>query len=176
MTKGEALLRDLAYRVRAYRPAFAMWESLHLVRGHESHRREDLIQRLRSLPVADRNAVIHTYDRFRAFINSFGTLLFPWIRKAFGDPMSLHSSTHGGGRGIVFTAGDDQAKYLLTSIPSFRKLGCDLPIEVLYLGDDDLGEDYRDKLEALGNLVTRDLTQMIDDAGWELKGAYIRRL
>lgn len=171
---GEALLRDLAYRVRAFRPAFAAWESLHLIPSHGSHRREDFIQRLLSLklPAADRIAAIHTYDRFRNFINSLGSRLFPWIRRAFGDPMSLHSSLYNGGRGIVFTAGDHQAKYLLSSIPSFRKLGCKLPIEVLYLGDDDLSEDYRDRLEALDSVVTRDLTQMIDDEGWALAGAH----
>ena len=170
---GEALLRDLAYRVRAFKKAFALWESLHLVStGKNTRRREDVIQQLSSLhlPQRDRNGAVHTYDNFRFFVNSFANRLFPWTTKHFGDHMSLHASFYSGGRGVVLTAGDKQAPYLMTSIQSFRKLGCELPIEIMYLGDDDLGEDYRERLEALDGVVTRDLSQMIDDEGWKLEG------
>lgn len=84
--------------------------------------------------------------------------------------MSLHASFYGGGRGLVFTAGNDQVKLLMTVIRSLRKLGCNLPVEVLYLGDEDIDEDMRDELEELPGVVTRDLTLMIDDEGWHLKG------
>lgn len=84
------------------------------------------------------------------------------------DHMSLHASFYG--RGIVFTAGTHQAGLLLTIIPSLRQLGCELPIEVIYLGDEDLDEDMRSELEGLDGVVTRDLTLMIDDSGWQLAG------
>ena len=68
------------------------------------------------------------------------------------------------------TAGDEQAPYLLASIPSFRKLGCTLPIEIFYLGDSDLSEDFRIELEAIDGVTTRDLSQMVTDEGWRLAG------
>ena len=70
----------------------------------------------------------------------------------------------------MLTAGDEQAPYLLASIPSFRKLGCNLPIEIMYLGDSDLSEDFRAELEALDEVYTRDLSQMVNDEGWKLAG------
>lgn len=70
----------------------------------------------------------------------------------------------------MLTAGNDQARLLLTTIPSIRQLGCELPIEILYLGDEDLGEEMRDKLEQIPDVITRDLALMIDDDGWHLAG------
>lgn len=84
--------------------------------------------------------------------------------------MSLHASFRKGGRGIVLTAGDDQADQLLIMIPSLRKLGCQLPIEIMYLADDDLEEERREELEQLDGVFTRDLKLMIDDDGWNLAG------
>ncbi|EME47689.1 glycosyltransferase family 71 protein [Dothistroma septosporum NZE10] len=169
---GEALLRDLAYRVRHFRAAFAMWESLHLIEGQGLHRRHDIMQHLRAADIsaAGRANAVHTYDQFRFLINGLASRLFPWTTTYLGDHMSLHASFYTGGRGIALTAGEHQVSYLLTSIPSFRKLGCELPIEVLYLGDDDMTEESRERLEALPNVITRDLTQMIEDKGWTLKG------
>lgn len=86
------------------------------------------------------------------------------------DHMSLHASFYSGGRGIVLTAGNDQARLLLTTIPSIRQLGCDLPIEILYLGDEDLGEEMRDRLEQIPGVIARDLALMIEDDGWHLAG------
>ena len=58
----------------------------------------------------------------------------------------------------------------MTVIPSLRQLGCKLPIEIMYLGDEDLDEDMRDSLEELDGVVTRDLRLMIEDDGWHLAG------
>lgn len=70
----------------------------------------------------------------------------------------------------MFTAGTHQAEYLRTSIPAIRRMGCDLPIEIIYLGDDDLSEDAREGLEELDGVVTRDISSMVDDGKWTLKG------
>jgi len=40
----------------------------------------------------------------------------------------------------------------------------------MYLGDSDLGEDFRAELESLPGVITRDLSQMVNDRGWQLKG------
>ncbi|KGO67596.1 hypothetical protein PITC_064740 [Penicillium italicum] len=42
-----------------------------------------------------------------------------------------------------------ESTFLRAAIPSFRLLGCDLSIELLYLGESDLSEDFRTKLDAL---------------------------
>ncbi|GIZ37322.1 hypothetical protein CKM354_000077200 [Cercospora kikuchii] len=169
---GEALLRDLAFRTRAFREALAAWEALHFVIDGPRLSQRDIIPQLRAanLPSENFAEAVHSYDRFRAYINKLAARLFPWTMEFYADHMSLHASFYSGGKGIVLTAGDGQAPYLLTSIPSFRKLGCELPIEILYLGDEDLSEDYRDALEALPGVLTRDLSQMVNDEGWALKG------
>lgn len=169
---GEALLRDLAYRTRAFTEILSVWETLHLVPNGRELLLRDVVPQLRamSLPAASFADAVHTYDRFRAYVNKFAARLFPWTMAFYADHMSLHASFYSGGKGMVLTAGDSQAQYLLTTIPSFRRLGCDLPIEVLYLGDEDLSEDYREQLEALPGVLTRDLSQMVNDEGWTLKG------
>ena len=40
----------------------------------------------------------------------------------------------------------------------------------MYLGDSDLAEDYRAQLELLPGVITRDLSQMVNDDGWSLAG------
>lgn len=54
------------------------------------------------------------------------------------------------------------------------KLGCVLPIEVMYLGDSDLSEDYRAELESIEGVVTRDVSQMVNDEVWKLAGWAIK--
>jgi alpha 1,3-mannosyltransferase len=114
--------------------------------------------------------MIHSYDNFRHVVNTFARRLFPWTMLSYPDHLSLHASMHSGGRGIVFTAGNLQAGELLTVIPSLRQLGCNLPIEVMYLGDEDLDEKMRDRLEEFDGVATRDLRLMVDDSDWHLAG------
>ena len=179
---GKEKLREMGLRVRAYKSYFDAWEDLHLDHDGEggSYIRDDVIQYLRShehnskgiegLTELSLAQQIRSYEAYRSFIVKFGQLLFPWTTPYFSDHMALHAHFKRGGKGIVLTAGDDQAPYLLTSIPIFRQMGCDLPIEVMYLGDSDLSEDFRSDLEALDGVVTRDIAQMVNDEGWRLAG------
>jgi alpha 1,3-mannosyltransferase len=172
---GKEKLREMGLRSRAYKRFFEAWETLHLVpAGGSYYVRDDIVQYLRSRHVSDDDTslaqTIRSYETFRSLLRNMAELLFPWTSPYFSDHMSLHTHFHQGGRGIVLTAGDEQAPFLLTSINLFRKLGCKLPIEIMYLGDSDLGEDFRSELEALPGVVTRDLSQMVDDKGWQLKG------
>lgn len=178
---GKEKLREMSLRIREYKKFFEAWEALHLAFDDEggSYVRDDVIQYLRhhvhqsssdDLAETGLAQTIHSYEAYRYFLVKFGQLLFPWTAPYFPDHMTLHSHFKKGGRGIVLTAGDDQAPYLLTTIPTFRKLGCELPIEVMYLGDSDLSEDYRADLEALDGVVTRDIAQMVNDEGWKLAG------
>ncbi|KAK5018915.1 hypothetical protein LTR16_001100 [Cryomyces antarcticus] len=169
---GKEKLREMGLRSRAFKVFYEAWEDLHFVtHGNSIHIRADVVQYLRDYedPVALAQT-LRSYEAFRFFLQRLSTLLFPWTAPYFADHMTLHSHFFKGGRGMVFTAGDDQAPFLLTSIPTFRRLGCNLPIEVLYLGDSDLGEDFRAQLEMLPGVVTRDLSQMVEDEGWRLAG------
>lgn len=177
---GKAKLRELGLRVRAFRRYFEVWEALHVHEeaGGGAVVRDDVVRMLRATAVDERalgggaalGSAVRAYEQFRHFLAAFTQLLFPWNYPFFPDLVQLKASFARGGRGIVLTAGDRQAHYLLATIPSFRALGCVLPIEVLYLGDADLGEDYRARLEALPGVVTRDLAQMVRDDGWALRG------
>jgi hypothetical protein len=172
---GKEKLREMGLRARAFKRFFDAWESLHLVPiGESFYVRDDIVQYLRSRhgPGDDANLAqtVRSYEMFRSLLQNLATLLFPWTSPYFADHMTLHTHFHRGGRGIVLTAGDDQAPFLLTSINVFRKLGCELPIEIMYLGDSDLGEDFRAELESLPGVITRDLSQMVNDRGWQLKG------
>lgn len=177
---GKEKLREMGLRVREYKKFFEAWEALHLSFDEEggSYVRDDVIQYLRhhnhqppeEMTGAELATTIHSYEAYRYFLVKFGQMLFPWTAPYFPDHMTLHSHFKKGGRGIVLTAGDDQAPFLLTTIPTFRKLGCNLPIEVMYLGDSDLSEDYRQELEDLDGVITRDIAQMVNDEGWKLAG------
>ena len=116
---------------------------------------------------------VRNYDKLRHFVNTFARRLFPWTMLSHPDHMSLHASFYTGGRGIVFTSGNRQGAELLTVIPSLRQLSCELPIEVMYLGDEDFDEELRDELEKLDGVVTRDLRLMVEDDGWHLAGMLI---
>ncbi|PYH49817.1 putative alpha-1,3-mannosyltransferase [Aspergillus saccharolyticus JOP 1030-1] len=174
---GEAKLRELGFRTRAFSRLFQSWERLHLVEaGEQMLVRSDLLQTLQRTPhVAsqlhlDPVELTHRYEAARAVVSHLSRQLFDWSWPYFGDLLGLHAQYWAPSRGIVFTAGNAQAPYLLTSIRSLRAIGCELPIEVMYLGDEDLDEDFREALEGLPGVVTRDLRAMISDAGWTLRG------
>ncbi|RVD84513.1 uncharacterized protein DFL_006262 [Arthrobotrys flagrans] len=169
---GKEKLRETGLRARAFKTFFEAWERLHVVIGDdEAYVRDDIVQELRRDKSIENIAqTIHQYEAYRGFLQRLATLLFPYFSPYFADHMSLHAQMYKGGRGIVLSAGDAQAPFLLTSIPSFRKLGCNLPIEIMYLGDSDLSEDYRAELEQFEGVVTRDISAMVSDDGWRLAG------
>lgn len=203
---GKEKLHEMGLRTRSYGEFFQIWEDLHIVSNPEgtSYIRDDVVQyltRLREVPGFATQAtgifssmttgqIIRTYETYRHFLAKFGQLLFPYTSPFFPDHMSLHLQFKNAQRGIVLTAGDDQAHFLMTTIYSFRKsyaiaedlqltkttgkLGCTLPIEVMYLGDSDLSEDYRAELESIEGVVTRDVSQMVNDEGWKLAGWAIK--
>jgi hypothetical protein len=175
-TGGERL-RDLGLRTRDFWALYEAWETVHLVPADDGlYIRDDIIQYLRRHPelaesmVRNTTDIIRSYESYRSLITRLSTLLFPWTAPHFPDHIHLHTQIHSGGRGLVFSAGDNQAPFLFASIPAIRQLGCDLPIEVMYLGDQDLSQDMREQLEALPGVTTRDLSQMVDDNGWKLAG------
>ncbi|KAG8623237.1 hypothetical protein KVT40_008213 [Elsinoe batatas] len=175
---GKERLRELGLRARAFRTFLEAWEEIHFVHGKTTITiRDDIVNYLSK--VKDLSAISHSkgraeiirsYEGFRYFLTKMSDLLFPFTAPYFADHMSLHASMRYGGRGIVLSGGDGQLSYMLTSVKALRKLGCNLPVEIMYLGDDDLGDDSRSELEALPGVITRDMEQMVRDEGWQLKG------
>lgn len=199
---GKEKLREMGLRTRSYRGFFQAWEDLHFDTDSEGTLfiRDDIVQYLTQLSQDHESAthktglfasmttgqIIRAYETYKYFLSRFGQLLIPYTAPFFPDHMSLHLQFKTAGRGIVLTAGDDQAHFLMTTIYSFSenpclacklglivatgKLGCQLPVEVMYLGDSDLSEEYRAELEAIDGVVTRDVSQMVNDEGWKLAG------
>lgn len=169
---GEKKLHELALRTRAYKKFFEIWENVHLVKNNDqTYVRNDIVTYIRNrFSESTFPEALHKYEAYRHFITKFSALLFPWTSPYFADHMGLHVSSRQGGRGIVTTAGNNHAPFLLAAIPSFRLLGCDLPVEIMYLGASDLSEDFRMKLDALPGVTTRDLSAMVSDEGWRLNG------
>lgn len=183
---GESRLRELGMLARKYKKYLEAWEELHVVTDSEggTHVRDDVIQYLRyhaSLRSAsadddddasdehnDLVGRIHAYEDFRRLLGHLNELLFPFTAPYFPDHMTLRSHLKKGGRGIALTAGNDQVSYLLTQIPILRQLGCDLPIEVMYVGDGDLNRDSRQDLEDLDGVMTRDISAMVHPVGWDI--------
>ncbi|KAI4765463.1 hypothetical protein E4T52_01789 [Aureobasidium sp. EXF-3400] len=176
---GQDRLKELGVRVRAFNKFFTTWEALHVVADSKlTYVRDDIINYLENAPEKElaevsnleRGDIVRAYERYRAFLAKLSNILFPYTSPYFADHMTLHSHFRNGGRGIVLSGNDKQAPFILTSIMSFRKLGCNLPVEIMYLGENDLNDDWRMKLESIPSVVTRDLSQMVSDEGWELKG------
>ncbi|CAD0113235.1 unnamed protein product, partial [Aureobasidium uvarum] len=154
---GEDHLKDLASQVRIYKTAFSAWERLHQNSFKGMTGYQNILQSLRESQdsVQDLNVAIQRYDDFRSYMSVFSSKLFPGT-KVFGDHLTLHASFKNAGTGIVLTFNEEQTYMVLTSIQSLRKLGCVLPVEVMYY--------------ELPGVVTRDMSTMVDDAGWELRG------
>lgn len=176
-SKGTAMLKDLAVRTRLFDTLFTAWENLHITPSAtlgEVSIRQNIVERIRHSSLSRRSEAIQRYDTMRSFMNQFARHLFPWTAGQSPDHMLLHTTFAAGGRGIVITVGDHQIAYVLTSIKTFRELGCNLPVEVFFLGDGDLRESSREALARLPEVITRDLSRMVIDDGWTLKGKLVQ--
>ncbi|CAD0031415.1 unnamed protein product [Aureobasidium pullulans] len=137
---GEEKLRELGLRVRMFKKYFDAWEALHVVTDGLSN-------------TAFVRDDILRYIRDSKDVSAFtaGTRL---------EAMHAYETY----RTFLSTP------YIKTAISSFRAMGCTLPVEIMYLGDEDLSEDTRAELETIPDVITRDIEQMVNDQGWELKG------
>ncbi|KAJ3318678.1 hypothetical protein HDU93_003860, partial [Gonapodya sp. JEL0774] len=119
-------------------------------------------------------------EHFASLIQLLERRFFPWAHHHHVSLSDLYLSFDKSPRtrGIVLTAAKGlQTRMAMVSIKSIRATGCQLPIEVYYVGDSDLDESSRTRIKALGNgydVVTRDLTQTVDPwtaglVGWAAK-------
>lgn len=175
---GPEKLREVGLRAREYKRLFHAWEQLHSVEEGPgmSFIRANMAQYIRqhtSMVVGKMTDVeqrIRTYEKYKVLMFEFEKLIAGWTAPYFVNHMTFHMNLKYGGRGIVVTAGNNQAAHLKTLIYSLRVLGCTLPIEVMYLDDDDLGVDVQRELAGLDGVITREIAPMVDDDGWKLAG------
>lgn len=134
---GKEKLHEMGLRTRSYRDFFQIWEDLHLASTPDgaSYVRDDIVQYLTQLSKVPGFAtqstgifssmttgqIIRAYETYKYFLARFGQLLFPYTSPFFADHMSLHLQFKTAQRGIVLTAGDEQAHFLMTTIYSFRQ-------------------------------------------------------
>ena len=178
-TGGETKLQETGVRVRMFKKYFDAWEALHVVTDSLSDTafvRDDILRHIRDsqdishFTTGSRVEAMRQYETYRSFLSNMSSTLFPWTNPYFSDHMTLHGHMYNAGRGIVISGSDSQASYIKTAISSFRAMGCTLPVEIMYLGDHDLSEDARTELEAIPDVITRDIKKMVNDQGWELEG------
>ena len=163
---GEERLRRSGSKSRILDMVLRIWERVHFLdNGHRIQMRTNITEVIDDGGF-DEIHKVHTlrlYEKLQQLFTSLSTELFPYF---IDDVVNLHASFKYAGRGIVMTAGNDQAHYLSTTIPTFRKLGCTLPIEIMYLGDDDLSVTHQDELRRIPGVVLRDLLPMVNSKGW----------
>ncbi|KAG5192814.1 mannosyltransferase putative-domain-containing protein [Tribonema minus] len=100
-------------------------------------------------------------ERARRQVRAVHAALFPWLRRAWGDPLALRRSYVG--RGIVVLAGDRELPWALTHVRHLRRrLGCALPIEVFHCGARDLQREHAALLEAERGVAVLDLGAAVD--------------
>ncbi|KEQ69860.1 hypothetical protein M436DRAFT_54911 [Aureobasidium namibiae CBS 147.97] len=176
---GETKLQETGVRVRMFKKYFDAWETLHVVTDSLSDTafvRDDILRHIRDskdispFTSGSRVEAMRQYETYRSFLSNMSSTLFPWTNPYFSDHMTLHGHMYNAGRGIVISGSDSQAPYIKTAIASFRAMGCTLPVEIMYLGESDLSEDARTELEAIPDVITRDIKKMVNDQGWELEG------
>ncbi|KAM0414614.1 hypothetical protein ACHAPT_013543 [Fusarium lateritium] len=114
--------------------------------------------------------------------------LFPFLQKPSRNPGSstplsdLRKFFDKGSRGIVIPVGGGEQSIRFAShlIVSLRQvLGCRLPIQIVYAGDDDLSKEERNKISTLKGAtdieflnvfdVFDDSTMKLKDGGWAIK-------
>ncbi|XWX00157.1 hypothetical protein V2A60_008176 [Cordyceps javanica] len=177
---GSEKLREIGLRAREYKKYFQAWEQLHLVENdpESTFIRADMAPYMRryfstgagKVAAIPLEQLIRTYEKYRVFMYRFEKLIAGWTAPYFSDHMTLHLNMAQGGRGIVLTGGNAQLPYLKTLIHSLRDIGCSLPIDIMYLDDNDLGLDAQVELGSLDGVSTREIGPMVDDRGWKLAG------
>ncbi len=100
--------------------------------------------------------------------------LFSWILPGFSSSLQMRNSFNGSG--IVICVYDNYVPLALSTLQMIRKvLKSNFPVEVFYMGDEDLSRENQDLLTTtISNLVTRNLFDVFDKEiiqvwGWAIK-------
>ncbi|KAJ3121179.1 hypothetical protein HK100_012497 [Physocladia obscura] len=118
-----------------------------------------------------------------AVVNGTTNLVFSWIKPKFSSIRSLHESFSGkkaalasskfDDLGIVITTGQWHFELAVHAIITLRNvLNCTLPIEVQYMGENDLTKDMRKAFNSMPNVKTVDVRETFNTpniGGWAIK-------
>ncbi|KAF9995390.1 hypothetical protein BGZ65_008963, partial [Modicella reniformis] len=115
--------------------------------------------------------------------------LFPWILKNHGTSFDLYRQTTKALRttdnprkvrgsrnqGIVMCVGDKHSIYARTTVKVLREvLGSRLPIEIYYVGEQDLSKENREWFEKHEDIITVDITTKLDQDLLQISGPTIK--
>ncbi|KAF9132124.1 hypothetical protein BGW39_000771 [Mortierella sp. 14UC] len=99
--------------------------------------------------------------------------LFPFLHLKHRTSFTLYDSYKG--KGFVLCAGNNQFKFIVSSIQAIRRLQPDLPIQLFHMGEGDLSKERQDYVrEMTHNIEVVDITELLDNdymrlGGWSIK-------
>ncbi|KAG0293186.1 hypothetical protein BGZ97_005394 [Linnemannia gamsii] len=99
--------------------------------------------------------------------------LYPFLHLKHRTSFTLHDSYKG--KGFVLCAGNNQFKFIVSSIQAIRRLQPDLPIQLFHMGDGDLSKERQEYVRAMtNNIEVLDITTFLDNdymklGGWSIK-------
>lgn len=98
--------------------------------------------------------------------------LFGWALKKYHTLDDLYGSFKG--KGVVMSLGSKYVRLAVHAIKIFRTLGCNLPFEIFYNGEEDLDHKSIDYLKTMKDVAVKDINNYFDVAelklhGWDLK-------
>jgi hypothetical protein len=110
-------------------------------------------------------------------------MLYPWIKPHWKHVFDITKSSDGnrfsGGasnqRGLVMCVGNHHFRHAVTSVSAIRDvLGSDIPIEIFYINEYDLDQEYIDYFSRIKNVKTRKIVDMVNNkytqfGGWAMK-------
>ncbi|KAF9321993.1 hypothetical protein BGZ91_004433 [Linnemannia elongata] len=99
--------------------------------------------------------------------------LYPFLHLKHRTSFSLQDSYRG--KGFVLCAGNNQFKFIVSSIQAIRRLQPDLPIQLFHMGDGDLSRERQEYVREMTNdIEVLDITEFLDNdymklGGWSIK-------
>ncbi|KAG0274977.1 hypothetical protein BGZ95_009300 [Linnemannia exigua] len=99
--------------------------------------------------------------------------LYPFLHLKHRTSFTLFDSYKG--KGFVLCAGNNQFKFIVSSIQAIRRLQPDLPIQLFHMGEGDLSKERQEYVrEMTHNIEVVDITEVLDNdhmrlGGWSIK-------
>ena len=125
----------------------------------EAHLHSVLAQYLASTFPHSNSEMPGSFESAQVLFDHLDKKLYPWVPNQFDS--SLHWRQFRKGRGLVTSVPSKYVDMAFTNLKGLRIiLGCDLPIHVYFVNDNDLSEAARQRLESIGNLYTFSLSEI----------------
>ncbi|KAG0286646.1 hypothetical protein BGZ96_009278 [Linnemannia gamsii] len=168
---SDRMFLHLAKRLRVYR---GLWQ--HLQQDYENLRVEEKQDQFYVRPLPDLAPAVRLLQKME-------WSLFPWILKSYATTFDLYHETVAASsrrpiderRGIVMSVGDKHSVYARTTIKVLRDvLKSSLPIEIYYVGEQDLSRENRAWFEKVPGVKVIDITTKLDQSLLHLSGPIVK--